>query len=422
MRIRWAVLAITAGVLILNYADRSALGVAGASIIHEFNLTKTEFGLISSIFFVGYAPFCFVGGWLADKYGPRAVMGAAVGWWSIFTGLTAAGAGYVSFLIIRLLFGLGEGPQGSVTIKTMRNWFPQKQMGLAVGISQGSTPLGGLIGTPLVAGLIAYNGDWRLPFIVLGVIGILMTIGWFVIVRDTPGQHPWAGQAEVDEMKADAAVVAQSPASPGGAPHSVGYYIRQPHVLATSIAFFGYAWVLYTFLSWFPVYLVEARGVNIKEVAIVGALPWALGVLGYMLGGVLTDWIAARTGRPAAARRGVILVGLVGTAALLAGVGYVETITAAVLLMSGVIFLLYLTGAQYFLMISDTIPGEKLGGVVGFVHLIANTSGILAPLIVGVIVDQTKSWVLTFGLSAAICIVGVVAVGVWGRARSLTEA
>jgi len=420
--VRWAILAITSGVLILNYADRSALGVAGASIIHEFNLTKTEFGLISSIFFLGYAPFCLIGGLLSDKYGPRVVMGAAVGWWSVFTGLTAAGSGYVSFLIIRLLFGFGEGPQGAVTIKTMRNWFPQKQMGLAVGISQGSTPLGGLIGTPLVAGLIAYNGDWRLPFIVLGVLGILMTIGWFVIVRDTPEQHPWAGQAEVDEMKAETEALAQSTVSRPGTSQTFGYYIRQPHVLATAIAFFGYAWVLYTFLSWFPVYLVEARGVNIKEVAIAGALPWALGVLGYMLGGALTDWISARTGRPAAARRGVILFGLVGTAALLVGIGYVATLTAAVLLMSGVIFLLYLTGAQYFLMISDTVPAEKLGAVVGFVHLIANTSGILAPLIVGVIVDQTKSWVLTFGLSAAICIIGVVAVGIWGRARSLTEA
>src|SRR4051812_12796449 len=97
----------------------------------------------ASIFFFGYAPFCFIGGWLADKYGPRVVMGGgAVAGWSLFTALTATGAGYVSFLVIRFLFGFGEGPQGSVTVKTMRNWFPQRQMGTAVGISQGCTPLG----------------------------------------------------------------------------------------------------------------------------------------------------------------------------------------------------------------------------------------------------------------------------------------
>ena len=75
IQIRWWVLAITSMVLVLNYADRAAFGVAGSEIIKEFGFTKTEFGLISSIFFFGYAPFCFIGGWLADKYGPRVVMG-----------------------------------------------------------------------------------------------------------------------------------------------------------------------------------------------------------------------------------------------------------------------------------------------------------------------------------------------------------
>ncbi|SAL53522.1 major facilitator transporter [Caballeronia sordidicola] len=413
MRLRWVILAITSLVLILNYADRAALGVAGSHIIKEFGLTKTEFGLISSVFFIGYAPFCFIGGWLSDKYGPRVVMGMAVGWWSLFTALTAAGAGYLSFMVIRFLFGFGEGPQGAVTIKTMRNWFPQRQMGTAVGVSQGCTPLGGAIGTPLVAWLIAGTGDWRTPFIVLGVLGLLMTVGWFVLVRDTPEKHPWAVEQDAtdiaDIVDPDVAQVADEDAPP------VSFYIRQPLVLATALAFFGYAWVLYSFLSWFPVYLVEARGVNLKEVALTGALPWLLGFVGYLLGGVLTDNIAVRTGRPAFARKSVIVVGLTLTAILLCFVGLATTLTGAMVLMSSVVFLLYLTGSQYFTLISDTIPKSRLGGVVGFVHFLANTSGVFAPLAVGAIVDRTHSWVLTFGVSAGVCIAGVVAILVWGR-------
>jgi MFS transporter, ACS family, hexuronate transporter len=412
-RLRWTILAITAFVLVLNYADRAALGVAGSHIMKEFSLTKTEFGLISSIFFLGYAPFCFVGGWLADKYGPRVVMGVAVGWWSIFTGLTAAGAGYVSFLVIRFLFGFGEGPQGSVTVKTMRNWFPQRQMGTAVGVSQGSTPLGGAIGTPLVAWMIAASGDWRVPFIVLGVVGVLMTIGWFAIVRDAPDVHPWATRDDVDDLAHDVSPEISAADEKNAPP--VSYYIRQPLVLATSFAFFGYAWVLYSFLSWFPVYLVEARGVNLKEVALTGALPWVLGFVGYLIGGVLTDAIAARTGRPALARKSVIVAGLTGTAIMLCFVGTATTLAGAVALMSAVVFLLYLTGSNYFTLISDTIPGKRLGGVVGFVHFIANTSGIFAPIVVGAIVDRTHSWVLTFSVSGAICIAGVLGMLVWGK-------
>lgn len=415
LQVRWLVLGITSLALVLNYADRAAFGVAGSTIINEFHLTKTEFGLISSIFFFGYAPFCFIGGWFADKYGPRIVMGTAVAWWSIFTALTAAGAGYVSFLVIRFLFGFGEGPQGSVTVKTMRNWFPQRQMGTAVGISQGSTPLGGAIGTPLVAWLLAISGDWRVPFIVLGIFGVLIAIGWWVIVRDTPDVHPWATKAEADELANDNSSSAADAA--GQVVEPLSHYLKQPLVLATATAFFGYAWVLYTFLSWFPVYLVEARGVQLKDVAWIGALPWVVGVIGYVLGGIVTDRIALRTGNPAAARKGMIVFGLTGTALLIAGIGLVSSLVTAVALMSAVVFLLYLTGSQYFTLISDTIPAARLGGVVGFVHFIANLSGIFAPFLVGVIVDQTKSWPLTFGVSAGICIAGVAALLIWGRLK-----
>ncbi len=408
-RVRWLVLAITALILLLNYADRSALGVAGPAMIRDLGLSKTEFGLISSVFAIGYAPFCFVGGWLSDRYGPRAVMGVAVGWWSLFTGLTAAGAGYLSFLVIRLLFGFGEGPQGAVTVKAMRNWFPPQRMGLAVGIAQGCTPLGGVIGTPLVAGLIAVFGDWRLPFIVLCGLGLLFTLGWWVITRDTPAQHPWASTEEIAEMGDVGEGADASEAAPLLA------YMREPLVIATAIAFFGYSWVLYTFLSWFPVYLVEARGLDLKQLAFVGPLPWLLGVIGYMLGGISTDWLGRRSGHPAAARKGMILAGLLGTAVLLAAIGSVTTITAAVLLMSGVVFLMYLTGSQYFLIIADTVPVMRLGSVVGFTHFIANTAGIFAPLLVGVIVDRTHSWGLTFGLSGAVCLLGALGLLIWGK-------
>jgi ACS family hexuronate transporter-like MFS transporter len=415
-KVRWLILAITACVLVLNYADRAAFGVAGPEIIKEFGLTKTEFGLISSIFFLGYAPFCFIGGWLSDKYGPRTIMGAAVAWWSIFTGLTAAGAGYISFLVIRFLFGFGEGPQGAVTVKTMNNWFPQRQMGTAVGISQGATPLGGAIGTPLVAWLIASSGDWRVAFIVLGILGLLMATGWWVIVRDTPQAHPWATEADVADLR-DGAIDKKIDLDDNAPP--VRAYLLKPLVLSTALAFFGYAWVLYTFLSWFPVYLIETRGVNLKEFAWVGAIPWVLGMVGYMLGGYLTDRIGVMTGRPASARKGMILFGLLATAALLAFIGSVQTLTGAVALMSAVVFMLYLTGGQYFLVLSDTVPGSRVGGVVGFVHFIANLSGVLAPAIVGIVVDHTKSWVLTFGICGAICLVGAIALFLWGRIDSV---
>jgi ACS family hexuronate transporter-like MFS transporter len=115
----------------------------------------------------------------------------------------------------------------------------------------------------------------------------------------------------------------------------------------------------------------------------------------------------------------MIVFGMTGTAVLLALVGSAHSVWPAVALMSGVVFLLYLTGGQYFLIISDTVPGQRLGGVVGFVHFIANTSGIVAPLLVGFLVDRTHSWALVFGICAGICALSVLVMLVWARRRHM---
>lgn len=414
-KLRWFILLATCLVLVLNYADRAALGVAGPAIIKEFGFTQTQFGLISSAFFIGYAPFCFIGGWFSDRYGPRKVMGMAVGWWSIFTALTAVCTGLSSFLFLRVMFGMGEGPQGVLTVKTMRNWFPQRLMGTAVGIGQGATPLGGAIGVPIVAALIAMTDNWRVPFLALGVVGIVISLIWWLVVRDTPAVHPWAGEA--DKVDVDAAEATVNVPDPASLP-SLRSLITKPVVLATAIAFFSYGWVLFTFLSWFPIYLVEAQGLQLKQVALAGSLPWLLGVVGFVTGGMLGDWIATKTANPVTARKWVILVGLTATAIMLGCIGFVTTIFSAVALMSAIVFLLYSTGSQYFTLVSDSVPSSRVGAVVGFVHTIANISGLAAPVIVGMIMDRTHSWTLAFGLSGAICVVGVLTLLICGRVDS----
>jgi ACS family hexuronate transporter-like MFS transporter len=413
LRWRYLVLAVTASILVLNYADRSALAVAGPTLMKDLHMSDTEFGLLSSAFFVGYVPFCFIGGSLSDRKGTRSIMGLAVAWWSVFTALTAVGVGFVSLLVIRLLFGFGEGPQGAVSTKALRNWFPQREMGTAVGFAQGATPLGGAIGTPLVAALIsASGGNWRLPFIILGLIGALCTVGWVVVVRDRPDLHPWATARDIEE--ASQRLEPDAGQSEDQAP-PVKYYLRQPLVLATAFAFFGYAWVLYTFLSWFPTYLVDERHVDLNHLAIAGSVPWLVGVIGVVVGGMVTDRVAVRTGNPARARKAMIVGGLIVTAVLFAGIGTVTSAWAAVGLMSAVLFVLYLTTAQYFALIADVVAQSKLGSVMGFVHAIANLAGILAPAIVGVLVSGAGSWTVTFAVSGAVCILGAALLACFGR-------
>lgn len=407
--LRWAVLGINALVLLLNYGDRAAIGVAAPFIMNEFGFSKITWGIIIGAFAFGYAPFSFIGGWASDKFGPRKIMGIAVLWWSTFTALTAVGFNLISFVIIRVLFGCGEGPQAPVTAKTIRNWFPNRQLGAALGISQASTPLGGAIGTPLFAWLlIVLNGDWKLSFFILGAVGVLFAIGWFIIVRDTPEQHPWITVKELAAIKENSQPNTSTEDADKGPSLTLSQCLKKPLVWIIAFAFFGYSWALNTFLGWFPTYLVQVHHIDIKTLAISGSIPWIAGAIGLAFGGIITDWIGKRTGNLLASRKWFTVICLLGVAAAFAPSAMVTSTSSAVALMALAIFLLYLTGAQYWAIIAETFPTTYLGGIGGFVNFLANLAGIFAPIVTGAAVDMTHNWETGFFIAAAILVIGAL--------------
>jgi len=418
-RTRFAVLASNFVILSLNYADRAVIGVAAPLIINEFGFSNAAFGWILAAFAFTYSPFGFIGGWLADKYGPAKVMGWAAIVWSCFTALTTAGVGFVSLLIIRLLFGAGEGPQATVTAKVMHNWFPKKELGTAVGIANAATPLGGAIATPVVVAILeASQGNWRLPFIIFGALGIFFAIGWFVVVRDTPEQHRWVSTAELEYIRHDAAPAAEAGDGESGEDDTRWWtYLTQPAVWTTAVAYFGYSWILWTFLNWFPTYLVNERGINLKELAVAGAIPWIGGCLGLALGGMFTDLLVRRTGRSVGPRRWTVVICLTATGLLFGGIGLVSSTVGAVALMTVVVFLLYFTGAQYWLIVGEAVPGSTYGSVSGAVQTFATTASIIAPTLTGYLIDSSVGWTGTFAVAAAVAVVGAFLLALFGGAR-----
>ena len=189
MRIRWVigVLMFLAGMV--NYLDRSALGVAAPLIRQDLHLDASQLGIVFSSFSFGYALFCFVGGYASDRFGPRNVMGVSMVAWSIFCGLTAAIWSVSSLLVVRILFGMGEGPIGSTFNKTVRNWFPHGQQASAVSIANAGTPLGAAVSGPVV-GLLALNFGWRPAFVIIALMGIAWVVFWYAIATDRPSQKP----------------------------------------------------------------------------------------------------------------------------------------------------------------------------------------------------------------------------------------
>jgi D-galactonate transporter len=411
---RWQIVSLLFFAGIINYLDRSALSVAAPLVSKDLNLTPADLGIVFSIFFVGYALFNFIGGWASDKLGGKRVFALAMGVWSTFCALTGAATGFVSLLVIRVFFGVGEGPLSSTMNKIVNNWFPHREAASAVGIANCGTPLGGAIAGPIV-GLLAVAFSWRISFVAIGALGLIWLAFWIKLATEKPREHPTITAQELGEIEGDHAdPTAGLPSQP------LGFYLRQPVVLSTAFAFFGYNYILFFFLTWFPSYLTMAQHLSIKSMSIATVLPWVLGFFGLAAGGAVSDMVFRRTGRPLFARKLVLTVCLTIAAGCVALAGLVTTVYSALALMSGAVFFLYLTGSTYWAILQDTVRGENIGGVGGFIHMMANCAGIIGPAVTGFIVQYTGAFTSAFVLAGGIALLGVLGVLVFVKPIAAT--
>jgi MFS transporter, ACS family, aldohexuronate transporter len=388
----------------INYMDRSALSVAAPLVMKDLRLDAAQLGIVFSSFFAGYALFTLIGGYAADLFGPKRVFALSMSTWSVFCGLTAAAVGFSSLLIVRILFGCGEGPFGAAANKMVSNWFPPRQIATAIGIANAGTPIGGAL-AGIVAGWLAVRYGWRTSFVVLGAIGLLWTLCWVLAVTDGPAVQQ--EQRDLEDLKTEhRQLAAQRETQP---PFS---FYRRPTVIATGVSFFSYAYVLYFFLSWFPSYLTMSRHVDVSRMSLLNAIPWILGTFGLLLSGLICDLLVRICPDPLAARKFVLVFCLVLAGICVTLTGLVSSLSWAVALMAVTIFCVYLTGATYWAIIQDVVSAEQVGAASGFVHLIANCAGIVGPAVTGFIVQATGAFTSAFLLAGGVALLGALAAAV----------
>ncbi|MGN6231963.1 MAG: MFS transporter [Trinickia sp.] len=393
----------------INYLDRVALSVTAPLVQSDLGLSPAQMGVVFSIFFVGYALFNFLGGLASDRLGPKLVYVLAVGFWSIFCGMTAVAIGFVSLLIVRLLFGMAEGPLCAAANKMVNNWLPREKAATAMGLLSAGSPLGGAIAGPIV-GLLAIRFGWRTSFWIVCAIGLAWVTVWMLTTTDRPDAANANANAPGAGVRASSARGSTAAAAP-----SLSQYIRQPRILATAFAFFSYNYVLFFFLTWFPSYLVKAHHLNIREMSIATVVPWLVGTVGLACGGAISDAIYKFTGNLLLSRRIVLVTCLLGAGACVAIAGTVQSTQSAVALMSVSLFFLYVTGAIYWAIVQDVVHAERVGGVSGFLHCMGSLSGIVGPAITGLIVERSGAFASAFLLAGAIALAGAVLSGLFVR-------
>jgi ACS family hexuronate transporter-like MFS transporter len=405
-KFRWIVAGLLFLASMINYIDRSALAIVAPMVKADLHINDAQLGLIFSIFFIGYALFNFVGGYLSDRYGPKRVYGWAMAVWSVFCGLTAIATGFWQLLFYRIVFGLGEGPMGSVTNKTVRNWFPRQESGLTVGIAISGGNLFGAVVTGPIVGFTALALGWRGAFVAIMFLGLVWLAAWFFLVTDRPSENRRVSRDELEMIETGRDTSAVGASSAG----SLGQYLTSPVIIAIAIAFFAANYIQYFLLFWMPSYLTTARGLDIKTMSIVTVIPWAVGMIGVVVGGLASDFLLRRTGRTVFSRKVVIVMALLVDAICLAGVLFVTTTTQAVSLMAIVMFVEAMIPIGCWALLQDLVPASRVGSVGGYVHLVSNTSGIFGPAITGYIVQSSGGFGSSFALAGVVAIISALAV------------
>lgn len=383
---------------IINYLDRSALSIAAPFIQDDLSLTPTEMGIIFSSFSVGYAIFNFLGGMASDKYGAKLTLFVAMIVWSIFSGALVIAVGFASMIAIRVLFGMGEGPLSATISKMVNNWFPSSNRATVIGLTNSGTPLGGAISGPIV-GFIAIAYGWKVSFIAIMLIGIIWAVCWWKFVKEKPLDTS-------EELKTQEIPVATE------SKLKLTFYLKHRTVLFTAFAFFAYNYILFFFLTWFPSYLVDARGLSVKEMSITTVIPWILGFIGLALGGFVSDFFSKKFAQKGVLfSRKLVLVTCLFLSAVCIGVaGLVTTTVSAVTLVALSVFFLYLTGAIYWAIVNDVVDKNNVGSVGGFMHFLANTAGIIGPTLTGFLVERSGTYTAAFLLAGGLAVFASLAV------------
>jgi ACS family D-galactonate transporter-like MFS transporter len=384
----------------IAYIDRVNMSVAGPLIRDEMGLSNLELGLVFSAFAYPYAAMQIFGGWLADRFGPRKVLIVPSLIWGLATLFTGFVGSVAALLVMRFALGLGEGGAFPTATRAFTYWMPITQRGFAQGITHSFSRLGGAITPPLVVLIIAIAG-WRESFIILGAISLAWTALYFAVFRDTPAEHPRVTPEELAEINQGRVIEEKKERGPT----PWGRLIKG--MWKVTFVDFCYGWSLWVYLTWLPSYLKDARGFDLKEMALFTALPLMAGVVGDTLGGVVSDRLLKKTGNLRFARVSVLTFGLVGSLMCMVPMISMKDPLMAVLLLSLSFFCLELTNAVLWSLPID-IAGDYAGTASGMMNTGFGVAGMISPVVFGFLIQTTGSYHLPFMISAGLLGLGAI--------------
>lgn len=403
-KVRVGILVLITLATMLNYLDRSVMGVAKPALTAELQIDAVTMGFIFSAFSWTYALAQVPGGAVLDKLGVRLTYAASLVLWSVATlahGLASSVSGLIG---ARLALGLAEAPCYPSNSRILNSWFPQDERARATGVYSVGQYVGLGFMLPVLAWIVATWG-WRELFYIVGGIGVIYGLVFWWLYRD-PHEHAGVGQVELDLIAAGGGTTTKPVPVPFTLAN-IGKLLSKRQIAGASIGQFCSNSTLVFFLTWFPSYLAEERGMTFIKAGWMASLPYIAASVGVLLGGFVSDRIIRATGNATLGRKLPIIVGLLMTSTMIAA-NYVESNALVIAIMSFAFFGQGMCNLGWTL-ISDVAPKSMVGLTGGVFNLCANLAGIVTPIVIGLVVQSTGSFYGALAYVAALGLVGVAA-------------
>ena len=382
--------------MVVNFADKIVVGLAGVPIMTDLKLEPEAFGLLGSSFFLLFSIAAIVVGFIVNRVDTRWVLLILALIWALAQFPMVGTVSFTTLLICRVILGAGEGPAAAVATHAIFKWFPNEKRTMPIAILSQGSAFGVILAVPALNWVIV-NYSWHYAFGVLGVVGLMWVVAWLILGEEGP-------------LVQSAAMAASEQRIP--------YFqlLTSRTFVGCVAATFGAYWALSLGLTWFTPFIVKGLGFPQQQAGFISILPWVFGATIVMLTGWISQVMLAR-GFSTRGARGVLgSVPLIVGGIILAMMPYVAPgglMIALLVIGSGLCGSIYVVCAP---MIGEFTPVSQRGAVIAIYGALYTLAGILAPTVMGSVIQRSANMLDGYMTGFTINAVIMVASGLLGLA------
>jgi MFS family permease len=384
----------------LTYIDRVNIStvVASNQFLKEIPLSKVQIGFVFSAFAYPYLLFQIIGGWVADRFGPRRALTVCGIIWAGATIATGLVHGLVSLFVARVILGFGEGATFPTATRAMSYWTPKEKRGFAQGITHAFSRLGNSL-TPWMIASLTIAISWRGSFIIVGIVSLAWALIWGLYFRDDPNKHSGVTPEEIATLP------------PYGSKKAADVKVPWSRLTArmapVTVVYFCYGWILWLFLSWIPSFFKGQFHLDLKTSALFASGVFISGVVGDTLGGIVTDKVFEKTHDQKVARCNMVAVMMFLCGVSLVPLMFTRNLNFVALALSAGFFFAEMTIGPMWAIPMDIAP-KFSGTASGLMNTGSALAAIVSPVIGGYLIQKTGNWMLPFMVSVGVILIGAV--------------